>query len=112
MAQTIDCSGLENYAVDVGQWRHVQSNYNFTDDGGTQIEYTLFTVTGDILLTIFGICQVSLTGASDISAGIVGDVDAFMAVTTATDLDQYETWQDAGCSRAQGKGSLQRDDLF
>ena len=84
------------FAVDVGQWRHVQSNYNFTDDGGTQIEYALFTVTGDVLVTMFGICQELLTGASNISAGIVGAVTALIAVTTAVDLDQYETWQDAG----------------
>ncbi len=93
-----DAIDAATFAVDVGQWRHVQSNYNFTDDGGTQIEYALFTVTGDVLLTIFGICQVLMdsAGAADISAGIVGAVTAFMATTTATALDQYETWQDAG----------------
>jgi hypothetical protein len=100
MAQTLNGkykpNDADSYAVDVGQWRHAIGNYNFGDDGGTQIEYTLFTVTGDVLLTIFGICQVTLTGASDISVGIVGAVTALMAVTTAVDLDQYETWQDAG----------------
>jgi hypothetical protein len=99
MAQTLNGkyrpNDADSYAVDVGQWRHAIGNYNFTDDGGTQIEYTLFTVTGDVLLTIFGISKITPIGASDISVGIVGNVDAFMAVTTGTDLDQYETWQDA-----------------
>ena len=54
MAQTLNGVFLANYSVDVGQWRHVQGNYNFTDDTGAQAAYTIFTVTGDVLLNIFG----------------------------------------------------------
>ena len=95
MAQTIDGSGLENYAVDVGQWRHVAGNYNFTDDTGAQAAYTIFTVTGDILLVVFGLCQTSVTGAGTIELGISGATASLIAQATAADLIQYEAWEDA-----------------
>jgi len=78
-------------------WRTSVGNYNFTDDGGTQIARTIFTVTGDVFVQIFGLCQVLLDsgGAATIELGIAGNTAALIAQTTATDLDAYETWQDA-----------------
>ncbi|GAG40608.1 unnamed protein product [marine sediment metagenome] len=35
-------------------------------------------------------------GAATIELGIAGNTAALVAQTTATDLDAYETWQDAG----------------
>jgi len=86
-----------SYAVDVGQWRHAIGNYNFTDDTGAQGAYTIFTVTGDVLVQVFGLCQVTLTsgGVPTIEVGITGNTAAIIAQTAGLDLDQYETWQDA-----------------
>lgn len=88
----------DSYAVDVGQWRHAIGNWNFTDDAGAQGAFTIFAITGDILLCVVGLCQIALTsgGAATIELGITGNTAALIAQTTATDLDQYETWQDAG----------------
>jgi hypothetical protein len=82
----------------VGVWRKSIGNYNFTDDTGAQAAYTIYTVTGDVLMCVTGLCQIALTsgGAATIELGIAGNTAALIAQTTATDLDQYETWQDAG----------------
>lgn len=74
-----------------------RGNWNFTDDTGATGTYTLFTVTGDVLVSVFGVCQVALTsgGAATIEVGIAGNTAVLIAQTTGTDLDQYETWQDA-----------------
>lgn len=87
----------DSIAVNTGIWRTALGNYNFTDDTGAQAAYTIFTVTGDVLVSIVGICQVLMDsgGAATIELGIVGNTAAIIAQTTATDLDQYETWQDA-----------------
>lgn len=102
MAQTLNGHYRPNdgasYAVDVGQWRHAIGNYNFTADGGAQGAFTIFTVTGDVLMQVFGLCQVLLNsgGAATVELGIAGNTAALIAQTTATDVDAYETWQDAG----------------
>ena len=85
-----------NYDVG-GVSRHAIGNYNFAVDTGAQGAYTIFTVTGDIALMVFGLCKTDLTsgGAATIQLGIAGNTAALIALTTATDLDQYETWQDA-----------------
>jgi hypothetical protein len=101
MAQTLNGKYRPNdaasYAVDVGQWRHAIGNYNFTADGGAAAAFTIFTVTGDVLVQVFGLCQVLLDsgGAATVELGIAGNTAALIAQTTATDLDAYETWQDA-----------------
>ena len=79
-------------------WRVVVGNYNFTDDGGTQGAFTIFTVTGDVLLQVFGICDVAPTsgGTSTIELGVSGDTAGFIAqITDATDLIANEVWLDA-----------------
>ncbi len=102
MAQTLNGkyrpNDADSYAADVAQFRMSLGNYNFTDDGGGQGAFTIYTVTGDVYVQIFGLCQVALTsgGAATIELGISGNTAALIAQTTATDLDQYETWQDAG----------------
>ena len=73
-----------------------RGNWNFTADGGGQGAFTAFTVTGDVLVSVFGLCQVLLdsSGAPTIELGISGNTAVLIAQTTAKDLDQYETWQD------------------
>ena len=83
--------------VNVGIFRAAIGNYNFTDDTGAAAAYTIFTVTGDVMVHVFGLCQVLMDsgGAATIEVGIAGNTAAIIAQTTATDLDAYETWQDA-----------------
>lgn len=71
--------------------------YSFAVDGGAQGALTMFAVTGTVLAQVFGVCQTDMNslGAATIEVGISGNTAALIAQTTATDLDQYETWQDA-----------------
>ena len=86
---------VESFHPRVAVWRTALSNWNFTDDTGAVGTYTLYTVTGDVYVQVTGLCQVALTGAGTIEVGIAGSTAAFIAQTTGTDLDQYESWQDA-----------------
>jgi hypothetical protein len=72
-------------------------NYNFTDDGGTQTTYTIFTITGDVLVQVLGICDVALTsgGVAKIELGVTGDTAVLIAQATATELILNEIWHDA-----------------
>jgi len=85
-----------SFNYDVAQPRTARGNYNFVTDGGAQGAFTIFGVTGTVLVKVFGVCSVNLTGAgATIELGIAGNTAALIAQTTAIDLDQYETWQDA-----------------
>lgn len=55
---------------------------------------TLFTVTGDVLVTVFAKCTSDLTsgGAATLEVGIAGNTAALIAQTTATTIDTGETW--------------------
>lgn len=102
MAQILDgytrINTPESYSPLVGQWRTSTGNWNFTDDTGAQGAYTIFTVTGTVLVRITGVCNVTLTsaGAPTIELGIAGNTASIIAQTAGLDLDQYESWQDAG----------------
>ena len=59
---------------------------------------TLFTVTGEILIVaLVPYCTTGLTsaGGGTLALGIVGSTAAFIAATTATDIDTDEFWVDA-----------------
>ena len=59
--------------------------------------HTLFTVTGTVLLNVFGVCDTLLTagGATTMEVGVAGETTALIAQTTGTDLDAGEVWVDA-----------------
>lgn len=79
-----------------GGWNLSRNVYDFSVDTGAQAAYTQFTVTGEVFVHIFGLCTTDLAGAAaTIELGIAGNTAALIAQTTAVDLDQYETWQDA-----------------
>jgi len=66
------------------------------NDGGTSDPLTLFTVTGDVLVRIFGVCTVSLTGATaTLQVGVASNTAALIALTTATDIDAGQIWLDS-----------------
>jgi hypothetical protein len=95
-------NGVDNLAsfanqTVAGGWHLARHTYSFAVDGGTAGTFTQFVVSGTVFVQVFGVCQTLLTadGAATIEVGIVGNTAALIAQTTATDLDQYETWQDA-----------------
>lgn len=71
-------------------------NWNFTDDGGTAGAFTIFTVTGDVIVQVFGICDVAYTGAtSTIELGVSGNTAVLIAQTTGANLIANEIWFDS-----------------
>jgi hypothetical protein len=82
------------------------------DDGGTSDPYTLFTVTGDVVIkAIWGICNVSLTGATaTIEVGVTGNTAGLIAQETATEIDAGGVYvsatQAVGLAAAAGSGAL------
>jgi len=69
--------------------------YTATGDGATGA-LDLFTVTGDVLATVFAVCGTTLTSGagSTIEVGIAGNIASLIAQTTATDIDANEVWID------------------
>jgi hypothetical protein len=79
-----------------GPWL-VRSDYDFAADTGAQAAYTVFTVTGEVLIhAVFGICEDTFTsgGVPTIELGVSGNTAVFIAQTTATDLIANEIWED------------------
>lgn len=66
------------------------------DDGGTNDPLTLFTVTGDVLVRIFGVCTTLLESTTGtLEVGVTGNTAALIPQTTATAIDANEIWNDA-----------------
>ena len=78
-------------------WRLSRGNWNFTDDGGATGAFTVFTITGDVMFQVFGICNTALTsgGAATVELGVTGNTAVFIASITATTLIADEIWWDA-----------------
>lgn len=56
---------------------------------------TLFTVTGTVALSVFGVVSgANLTGSGTLEVGIAGNTASLIAQTTGTDLDVGEIWID------------------
>lgn len=66
------------------------------DDGGTNDPFTLFTVTGDVIVRIYGVVTTTLTGATaTVALGTANNTGGIIAATTATDLAANDVWVDA-----------------
>lgn len=66
------------------------------DINGTSNPYTLFTVTGVVKATVFGVCGLTIVGAGTIEVGVTGDTAVILAqIATATDLATGEVYVDA-----------------
>src|ERR1043165_8130978 len=64
---------------------------------GAQGATVRFTVTGDVIATVFAVCSEDLAGASaTIEVGISGNTAALLPQTTATQIDTGEVWVDTG----------------
>lgn len=55
--------------------------------------HTLFTVTGNVLVSVFAVCDTNLTGAGTIEVGVAGNTAALIPqIADATTLDDGEVW--------------------
>ena len=61
---------------------------------GAIAHHPLFTVTGNVLVNVFGVCDTNLDsgGAATISIGTAGNVANIISVTTATVIDDGDLW--------------------
>jgi hypothetical protein len=92
-----------------GGWLGIASRrYSFAVDAGAQGALSMFTVTGTVLVQIFGVCQTSLNsgGVATVELGIAGNTAALIAQTVVTTVDQYQTWQDAATEANPGAVDL------
>lgn len=66
------------------------------DTAGTANPFTLFTVTGDVLVRIFGVCTVNIAGAGSIEVGVAGNTAGLIAqVVDAENIDANDIYNDA-----------------
>ena len=66
------------------------------DYDGTGNPATLFTVTGDVLVTVFAVCTADLVGDSaTVEVGVASNTAGLLAQTTATTIDVGESWVDS-----------------
>lgn len=73
------------------------------DDGGALDPFTIFTVTGDVLVYVFGICKTDLTGATaTLEVGVPGNTAILIPQTTGTGIDANQLWHDASLALAEG----------
>lgn len=88
----------------VEKWARAEKTLTFAgavtndvgDFDGTGNPATLFTITGDVIVKVIGICVTTLTGAAaTLEVGVVGNTAGLIAQTTGTDIDANEIWHDA-----------------
>lgn len=73
------------------------------DHDGTGDPFTVFSVTGDVLVAPFGVCKTTLVGAGTLELGVAGATAALLAqIADATTLAVNEFWlPDASPSLAE-----------
>jgi len=101
----INAGSFQIDGVDIlPQWRVATVDGTFAggtanargDSAGTGNPATLFTVTGAVLVVVFGHCTVNLAGTSaTLEVGVTGNTAALIAQATATDIDAGDVWRDA-----------------
>lgn len=73
------------------------------DYNGTGNPATLFTVTGDVLVYVLGVCQTTLVGAATLEVGVTDATAALLAqISNATTLVENEFYRDASPTLAEG----------
>lgn len=93
-SQQIDAN---NRTVNSNEAFLLTSRWTFVENlTGDQAAHTVFTVTGDVLVSCFGQCKTSIVGAGTMELGIVGNTAALIAqIANATTLDIGENWVDS-----------------
>jgi hypothetical protein len=74
-----------------------ESTWTFvTTTTGATGAHTLFTVTDNVLVSVFGVCDTNLAGAGTIEVGVAGNTAGLIAqIADAEDLDDGDNWIDA-----------------
>lgn len=73
------------------------------DDGGANDPFTIFTVTGDVMVYVFGVVKTTLVGAATLEVGVIGSTASLIAqVADATTIAVNEGWHDATSVLAEG----------
>jgi hypothetical protein len=75
----------------------LESTWTFAElTTGAVGAHTLFTVTGNVLVQVFGICDTDLVGAATLEVGVAGNTAGLIAQTAnATTIDDGEIVVDA-----------------
>lgn len=75
----------------------LESTWTFvTLTTGATGAHTLFTVTGNVLATVFGVCDTNIAGAATIEVGVASNTASLIAqIANAEDLDDGDIWVDA-----------------
>lgn len=83
-----------------------ESTWTFvTATTGAVGAHTLFTVTGNCLVTVFGVCDTNLTGAATVEIGVAGNTAALVAqIANATTLDDGDVY--VGASTEVGVAAI------
>jgi len=84
----------------------LESEWTFVENlTGDQAAHTVFTVTGNVLVSCFGVCDTSIVGAGTMEMGVTGNTAGLIAqIANATTLDDGDVWVDA--DTAVGVGSI------
>lgn len=95
--------GLNDLEI-ADKWQRVEKSITFVggtanaigDHDGTNDPFDIFTVTGNVLIKVIGVCTTTLVGASStLEVGVTGTTAGIIAQTTGTDIDVSEIWHDA-----------------
>lgn len=83
-----------------------ESTWTFvTSTTGATGAHTLFTATGNLLVTVFGVCDTSLTGAATVEVGVAGNTAGLVAqIANATTLDDGDVY--VGASTEVGVAAI------
>jgi len=65
------------------------------DKDGANASLTIYTVTGDVAVRIFGVCTATLVGSGKLEVGVTGNTAKLIAqVADATDIAANDAWVD------------------
>lgn len=83
--------------IDTNEAFLLQSPWTFSElTTGAIGAHTMFTVTGDVLVSVFGSCNVDLVGAATLEIGVAGNTAGLLAqIANATTLDNGDVYVDA-----------------
>lgn len=87
-----DAFDAATYAADVAEWRLAISTWVWDGEAGPA-SYDRFTVTGDVLVRIFGICTEAVVGANNMSLGVAAGAELIVA-TAGNLIILDEIWHD------------------
>jgi len=98
-----DITDLQYSNLRYDGWRQAQKTITFNGavsgaigDFNVGTPFDIFTVTGDVIAKVIGVCTTSVSGSSaTVSVGVTGTVSGVINTTTADDIDVSEIWHDA-----------------